>query len=159
MAVYSLWLEQIGDYRQSIRDKPLRGPASEAAIERTREVLRRDFGAVLPEAYADFLRQCDGVNENGQWLYCAVPEEGCEDRWAQTWQIPEQTLDWRTQPEREDQIVLGQGGDVIYVVDLKGQNPRSVEAVIDEDYKTFASVEDMVVHVLKKALNLHEDRS
>jgi hypothetical protein len=152
---YSEWLDRIARYRLEIGEAALRGPASEAAIERTRAILKRDFGADLPQAYADFLRQCDGLNENGEWLHCAAPEEGCEDVWAKRFQIPEQTLNWRDQPNREDQIILGMGGDVLYVVDLKGGNPRSVETILDEVYETFNSVEEMIVHVLRRSLNLN----
>ncbi len=120
--------------------EPVQPGADEAAIATLRARLRTEFGATLPDAYADLLRREDGVDVDGLVLYGS-------------WQSPEArgpggfwqglvatNILWRDVPGREDYLVLGDSDLYLLTVDLDGGAPVLRDRVTAEPVEWFPDV-------------------
>jgi hypothetical protein len=129
-------------------DEPVQPGADEAAIATLRARLRTEFGATLPEAYADLLRREDGLDVDGLVLYGS-------------WQSPEArgpggfwqglvatNILWRDVPGREDYLVLGDSDLYLLTVDLDGGAPVLRDRVTAEPVERFPDVSTAVEWLL-----------
>lgn len=93
-------------------------PAADAEIADMIARARAELGAEPPSAYADFLRRMNGLNDNGLFVYGTrtLPIAGDADSTIQG--LVEANRDWREGGGLDRALVLGEGNQDLYVLDL-----------------------------------------
>jgi hypothetical protein len=138
---------KVGRVRSPI-DEPVQPGADEAAIAAVRERLRAQFGASLPDAYAEFLRREDGVDVDGLVLYGSRQSPEAREPGG-FWQgLVAANEMWRDVPGREDYLVLGDSDLYLLTVDLDGGAPVLRDRVTAEPVESFPDVATAIERLL-----------
>ena len=122
--------------------------AGEDQIEALRDALRREFGAALPEDYAEMLRRADGMDFDGLVLYGSWQSEANPGPGG-FWQglIVANTM-WREGLGRKGYLVLGETDIDLLTIALDGSNPVLRDKVSGDVNESFRSVGAAIQHLL-----------
>ncbi len=128
------------------------GPASAAEIDRLRAALHAEFGAVLPQDYALFLRRANGLDYNGPVLYGATQSQAAPGPNG-FWQgLCAANRLWREGPGHEALLILGETDLDLLTVTLAGAEPSLRDKVSGELTSAFESVVDLLEAVISQRL-------
>ncbi len=129
----------------------VQAPASPEAVERTRDALRRTFGASLPTAMVEVATRMNGVDFDGVVIYGVgqTPETpGLNGFWQGLCAV---NALWRAD-EALDYLVVGETDLDLLTVDLAGDDAGLRDKVSREVIETFESVGEMIAGVLRRRL-------
>jgi hypothetical protein len=126
--------------------------ASADDMDRLREGLYAEFGAVLPKDYALFLRSANGLDYNGLVLYGATQNQAAPGPGG-FWQgLCAANRLWRQGPGHEDLLILGETDMDLLAVTLDGAEPSLRDKVSGDLAQAFDSVMDMLEAVVGQRL-------
>jgi hypothetical protein len=137
---------------QAAHGEARQGPASTVDIDRLRAALHAEFGAVLPQDYALFLRRANGLDYNGLVLYGATQNEtarGPGDFWQG---LCAANRLWRRGPGNEGLLILGETDLDLLTVTLAGAEPSLRDKVSGDLAQAFDSVMDLLENVISQRL-------
>lgn len=108
---------------QAAHGEVRQGPASAAEIDRLRAALHAEFGAVLPQGYALFLRRANGLDYNGLVLYGATQSQAAPGIGG-FWQgLCAANRLWREGPGHEALLILGETDLDLLTVTPQARSP------------------------------------
>ncbi|MDR7115572.1 YrhA family protein [Caulobacter sp. BE254] len=137
---------------QATHGEVRQGPASADDINRLRTALHAEFGAVLPQDYALFLRHANGLDYNGLVLYGATQSQVAPGPGG-FWQgLCAANHLWREGPGPENLLILGETDLDLLTVTLAGAEPSQRDKVSGELTSAFESVMDLLEAVISQRL-------
>jgi hypothetical protein len=131
--------------------EPRQPPCTDDRLEQLRQRMREELGAELPDEYAAFLRDQDGMNHNGLFIYASgtAPVVGARDATIQG--IVEANLGWRDVEQMVSYLVFGEGNMDVYVLHV----PTGAYQVIDRVPGNLIETHPSFDQLLAAALRAH----
>ncbi|HWU80681.1 MAG TPA: YrhA family protein [Caulobacter sp.] len=137
---------------QAAHGEVRQGRAFADDINRLRTALHAEFGAVLPQDYALFLRHANGLDYNGLVLYGATQSQAAPGPGG-FWQgLCAANRLWREGPGHENLLVLGETDLDLLTVTLAGAEPSQRDKVSGDLARAFESVTDLLQAVISQRL-------
>lgn len=137
---------------QATHGEVRQGRASADDIDRLRTALHAEFGAVLPQDYALFLRHANGLDYNGLVLYGATQSQAAPGPGG-FWQgLCAANRLWREGPGHENLLILGETDLDLLTVTLAGAEPSQRDKVSGDLARAFESVTDLLQAVISQRL-------
>ncbi len=127
-------------------------PCPANRVEELRRRARRELRAELPEEYAAFLRQHDGLNWNGLFLYASerTPITGSPSNFIEG--FVEMNLLYREDKWFEDYLVFGEGNMDLYVRQVSTGDFQIIDRVPGNLIETVSSFDELLIKALKAHL-------
>ena len=128
-------------------------PGHPERLARLRERVREELAAEVPPEYEAFLREQDGLNWNGLFIYACEPSEVAgASADAHIEGFVEANLAWRDDEHMRDYLVFGEGNMDLYVRHLPTGEYRTIDRVPGNLIETHPSFEAMLAAALKAHL-------
>jgi len=142
--MYQNLLSAVRKEKEKFNEK-LEPGCSKREIETLRQKTKREMGVIIPDDYLNFLKECNGLEENGLTIYGLNLRGSCRDIWVEN-------DDLRAEPGYEDMFFLAQDSITYFVVSSDGTNPREIGRGSDDVYDTFPSVREMIHTIVRNVL-------
>ena len=127
-------------------------PCTEERLALLRRRVREELGAELPDEYLAFLREQDGLNYNGLFVYASETTPIVCVRDASIQGIVEANLGWRDVETMRDYLVFGDGNMDLYARHLPTGEYHVLDRVPGNLIETHPSFELMMVAAFKSHL-------
>ena len=113
---------------------------------------REELGVEIPPGYARFLRQHNGLNWNGFFIYASktVLIVGYTDRFIEG--FIDANLDFRGGGWENELILFGDSNLDVYVYDPSKKKYSARDRVSLDEAESYASFEEMITEVLRRHL-------
>lgn len=127
-------------------------PCTEERLARLRRRVREELGAELPDEYVELLREQDGLNYNGLFIYASetTPIVGARDASIQG--IVEANLGWRDIESMNVYLVFGDGNMDLYARHLPTGEYHVLDRVPGNLIETHPSFELLMAAAFKSHL-------
>jgi hypothetical protein len=149
--MYQELLREVAEAQSKYGERQ-RPPCRPEALERLRERARRELDAELPEGYVAFLREQDGLNWNGLFIYACETTEAGDAGDARIEGFVEANLTWRDDETFRDYLVFGEGNMDLYVRQLPSGDYRTIDRVPGNLIETHPSFDALLAAALKAHL-------
>jgi len=126
-------------------------PCPDERLARLRRRVRDELGADLPDEYAAFLREQDGLNHNGLFVYASEPTPIVGATGATIQGMVEANLIWRDDEHMIPYLVFGDGNLDLYALHVPTGEYQVVDRVPGNLIATYPSFE----HLIAAALDAH----
>jgi hypothetical protein len=149
--IYQHFLDQISAKRKEYASS-LQPACSAQDLADLQTRARKELNVEIPRSYTQFLRQLDGLNWNGLFIYASktVPIVGYKDRFIDG--FIDANLDFRGGGWENELILFGDSNLDLYVYDPSKKKYSARDRVSLDEAESYASFEQMLTEAFRKHL-------